>query len=98
MNWAAFKIAAVRIESETFKFRCQVGPYRVEEKTETALQKPVKAFATEIKNILSSVLKGNLVEDAMVIPPTFGEFNVEAHMSTSPLLELELMRNLLYPP
>lgn len=81
MNWAAFKIAAIRIESEIFKFRCQVGPYRVEEKTEIALQKPVKAFATKIKNILSSVLKGNLVEDAMVIPPNFWEFDVEAHMS-----------------
>ena len=81
MNWKAFKIATTRIESEIFKFRCQVGPYRVEEKTEIALQKPVKVFATKIKNILSSVLKGNLVEDAMVIPPDFWEFDVQVHKS-----------------
>jgi len=82
MNWAAFKIAASRIESEILKFRCQVGPYRVEEKTEIALQKPVEAFTSKIKTILNSVSKGNLVEDAMVIPPNFWDFNVDAHMST----------------
>lgn len=81
VNWAAFKIAATRIESEILKFRCQVGPYRVEEKTEIALQKPVKAFATKIKNILGSVSKGNLVEDAMVVPSNFWDFDVAAHMA-----------------
>ena len=82
INWAAFKIAATRIESEILKFRCQVGPYRVAEKTEIALLQPVKVFANKIKLILGTVSKGNLIEDAMIIPPDFWAFDVDAHMAT----------------
>ncbi len=80
INWASFKIAATRIESEILKFRCQVGVYRVEEKTETALQRPVQIFATKIRNILNSVSKTNLTEDSLSLPPTFWEFDAAAHM------------------
>jgi len=77
-NWTAFKIAATKIESEVLKFRCQVGPYRVEEKTEMALHRPVHAFAVKIKSIYSSVSKGNLAEDAIVIPSDFWAFDANA--------------------
>jgi len=77
-NWTAFKIAATKIESEVLKFRCQVGPYRVEEKTEIALHRPVHAFAVNIKRIYSSVSKGNLAEDAISTPPDFWAYDANA--------------------
>lgn len=85
MNWSAFKVAATKIESEIVKFRCQVGPYRVHDKTQVALRRPVQVFATKIKTILNLVSKSNLVEDALVIPSSFWEFDVQAHMPSPKL-------------
>jgi uncharacterized Tic20 family protein len=74
---AAFDVAAIRIHSEIFKFRCQVGPYKIEDKTAPAQQEAVETFTKSIRDIWVSV-KPNMHEDGVALPHTFWD-------ATSPL-------------
>lgn len=82
-NWASFNVVAGQIESEILKFRCQVGDYRVEEKTEIALQRPISKFAETLKDKFKSLSK-SLHEDSMDIPSTFWDFDAKAHLPPKP--------------
>uniref|UniRef100_A0A7S2WJ94 SMODS and SLOG-associating 2TM effector domain-containing protein n=1 Tax=Eucampia antarctica TaxID=49252 RepID=A0A7S2WJ94_9STRA len=74
MSWKAFKVAAVNIHSEIFKFRAQVGPYRVDGKSQIALQRPILRFSVKLKEMWMGV-KPYLSEDGMEIPPNFWDFD-----------------------
>ena len=86
-SWKAFKVSSAKIKSEIFKFRAQVGPYRVEEKTQVALQKPISNFAKKLNEIWLG-MKPFLHEDSMNIPADFWEFNADDVLkkSDSPLV------------
>jgi hypothetical protein len=74
MSNRAFEVAAANINSEILKFRAQVGPYRVEEKNQIAMQKPINCLSLKLKNIWMA-LKPFLNEDGLEIPSSFWEFD-----------------------
>ena len=69
-NNRAFKLASSKIYSEILKFRTQSGQYRIEEKTEIAMQKPIETFVLRIQKIWLSV-KPFLQEDTVNLPDNF---------------------------
>lgn len=76
-NWGVFSRTAAKIESEIYKFRAQVGPYRVEEKTEIALHQSVQNFVNKIRADLLPPIQSHLTEDGMRIPKDFWDFDVD---------------------
>ena len=72
IRWRAFKVATARLESEIFKFRCQVGPYRADEKSESAMRLPLTRFSENTSAIWEAV-HPFLADDEMDIPPDFWE-------------------------
>lgn len=74
VRWAAFKVAAAKMESEIFKFRAQVGPYRAAEKTESSMQRPLYHFSTKTRETWLGI-KQYLHDDGMFLPDDFWELN-----------------------
>lgn len=72
VRWRAFKIAAAKMESEIFRFRCQVEEYRAEEKTESSMRKPLTSFSQNTAAIWATV-RPQLADDEMGIPGDFWE-------------------------
>jgi hypothetical protein len=80
-KWSAFRVATAKLESEIFKFRCQVAPYRADEKNEASMRKTVTAFTNKTRSIWASIQK-HLTDDGMSIPDDFWS-------EGSPLVETE---------
>jgi len=96
-NWGAFKVASFQIYSEILKFRTQSGRYRVEEKTEIALQKPVEAFTLRIKEIWMS-LKPFLHEDSIMLPEDFWNNSGISDVSSPDTIVSDLLELPPVPP
>lgn len=73
VRWAAFRVAAARLESEIFKFRSQIGPYRAADKTERSMQEPLRHFSTKTQEIWLGI-KQFLHDDGMEIAEDFWEY------------------------
>lgn len=73
VRWAAFRVAAARLESEIFKFRAQVGPYRAADKTERSMQEPLRHFSKKTQDIWLGI-KQFLHDDGMEISDNFWEY------------------------
>lgn len=80
-KWSVFRIATAKLESEIFKFRCQVAPYRTDEKNEASMRKTATAFTNKTRSIWASI-QNHLADDRMSIP---GDFWGDG----SPLVETE---------
>lgn len=69
-KWSVFRIATAKLESEIFKFRCQVAPYRADEKNEASMRKTATAFTNKTRSIWASI-QNHLADDGMSIPGDF---------------------------